>query len=69
MGTLGPENDPQFEVITNSSLECATCQFAFMDTLEVGNTSQCEKYTRKPGGVLANRKACPEYKAIPSLME
>lgn len=38
--------------ITNNDLICKDCKFMYVDTVELGNTSMCEKFNVKPVKVL-----------------
>lgn len=46
--------------ITNNDLVCKNCAFAFDDTVKLGNTSVCEKFTSKPNKILLGGD-CDEY--------
>ena len=48
--------------ITNNDLVCKNCMFAFDDTVKLGNTSTCDKFTAKPNQVLLGGD-CDEYAA------
>lgn len=56
MSRLSSENDPVWEPVKNSGLQCADCAFMLPD-----NTVECEKYYQKPGYVLYGTKPCPNY--------
>ena len=47
--------------ITNDDLICKDCEFVFDDSIQLGNTSKCEKYKIKPNKVLLGGD-CIEYK-------
>lgn len=38
--------------ITNNDLVCKNCMHVFDDTVKLGNTSTCDKFTVKPNQVL-----------------
>lgn len=42
--------------ITNSDLVCHDCAFAFDDSVVLGNTSKCSKYSMKPASIIAGGK-------------
>lgn len=46
--------------ITNNDLACKDCEFAFDDSLKLGNTSTCEKFDVKPPKVLLGGE-CDEH--------
>lgn len=48
--------------ITNDDLVCKNCTFVFDDTVKLGNTSICDKFTTKPNQVLLGGD-CDEYEA------
>lgn len=47
--------------VTNNDLVCNDCEFAYDDSVKLGNTSICEKYDLKPNKVLLGGE-CNEYK-------
>ena len=47
--------------IANENLICKECIFKYDDTVKLGNTSACEKFTVKPNKVLLGG-ACDEFK-------
>ena len=46
--------------ITNNDLDCKDCDFAYDDSVKLGNTSRCEKYDLKPNKVLLGEE-CDEH--------
>lgn len=46
--------------ITNDDLLCKDCAFQYDDTVKLGNTSVCEKFSIKPSEVLLGGD-CIEY--------
>lgn len=48
--------------ITNDDLVCKDCTFAYDDSVKLGNTSTCDKFTVKPNQVLVGGD-CDEYEA------
>lgn len=48
--------------ITNDDLVCKSCKFVHNDTIELGNTSVCDKFDVKPGKVLLGDN-CDEYES------
>lgn len=49
--------------ITNNDLVCKDCAFVFDDSVKLGNTSMCEKFTVKPNQVLVGGDCDEYYKA------
>lgn len=51
------ENDPVFELVENSALQCGDCAYVIPD-----KTTECDKYYEKPGYVIYGTKPCPKFK-------
>lgn len=49
--------------ITNNDLVCKDCAFVLDDSIKLGNTSTCEKFTTKPNQVLVGGDCDEYYKA------
>ena len=49
--------------ITNDDLVCKDCAFVLDDSIKLGNTSTCEKFTTKPNQVLVGGDCDEYYKA------
>lgn len=48
--------------ITNNDLVCKDCIFAYDDSVKLGNTSTCDKFTTKPNQVLVGGD-CDEHES------
>ena len=49
--------------ITNNDLVCKDCAFAYDDSVKLGNTSTCDKFTVKPNQVLLGGDCDEHYNA------